>query len=70
MAVQHLADSERNWLDDKRLFYSRLGRCGQALAQKAVYCPLQGFTRAPHLLFDELGYIVIDGESSSHIMML
>ena len=42
----------------------------QPTAQQPVDRPLKGVARAPHFVLYELRNIVVDGKSSSHIMML
>ncbi len=54
----------------KRLNRLRLTGSIQTRTQKPVDRPLEGVARLTHLLLDQAGNIVIDGESCSHIMML
>lgn len=57
------------WLDSK---WARLDRCGGLLqpgAQELVHCLLQGLAGTAYLLFEEGCYVVVDGQSGSHIMM-
>lgn len=42
----------------------------QALAQKIVHGGLEGAAGAAQLLPNQSGYVVVEGESGSHIMML
>ena len=59
-----------NGSDNKALTRLWLPRSSQAKAQQAIDGPFEGISRAAHLLFHELGYVVVDGKSGSHIMML
>ena len=70
MAVQHLTDPEGERFDDKRLFPFGLGRRSEPQTQQPVDGALEGLTGMPNLLLDELGYVIIDSESRTHIMML
>lgn len=48
----------------------RLSRGGEAKPQKVVDGALEGRARAPGLVLDQAGDIVVEGECSAHIMML
>lgn len=57
-------------LDSKR---ARLDWCGGLLksgAKQLVHGLLQGLAGAAYLFFEEAGYVVVDGQGCSHIMML
>ncbi len=47
-----------------------LPRSCQPEAQQPVDGSFEGIPRAPHLVLYEFGYIVVDGKSGPHIMML
>lgn len=58
------------WFNPK---LARLGWRGCLLkpgTKQLVYRLLQRLTSAAYLLFEEAGYIVVEGKSSSHIMMI
>jgi hypothetical protein len=63
-------DSQREGRHDKRLGDSFLLRVHQAEVEQTIDRPLEGVARAPLLLLDEHGNVVVDGESLPHIMML
>jgi len=54
----------------KSLTRLRLPSGSQPKAQKPVDGSLEGLPGAPHLVFHQLGHIVVDGKRCSHILML
>jgi hypothetical protein len=48
----------------------RIAAGSQAPAEQVVHCPLERIAGAPNLLLDKAGYIIVNGKSGSHIMML
>jgi hypothetical protein len=49
-------------LDDEAFWLGGLGGGGEAGAEEAVDGPLQGLASAAVLLFEESGYVVVEGE--------
>jgi len=54
----------------KSLSGLRIAAGSQAPAEQVVHGPLERIAGAPDLLLHKAGYIVVDGKSGSHIMML
>ncbi len=59
-----------NGRDNESLTRLGLPRSSQPKAQQSVDGSLEGISRAPHLVLHQFGDIVVDGKSSSHILML
>lgn len=55
---------------DERLVLFRLAGSGQTQTQQPVYGAFEGLTGMANLLLDKLGHVIVNGESSTHIMML
>jgi len=60
----------RDWRHYKSLPGLGIAFGGQAPAEQIVYGPLERVAGAPDLLLDKAGDVVVNRESSSHIMML
>ena len=59
-----------DWGDYEGLQSRFLHRVDQAEVEQTIDRPLEGVARAPLLLLDEHGNVVVNSESLSHIMML
>jgi len=68
--VQHLADTRRKRPHYKSLCRLRLFGSYQSLPQQTVHSSLERLARPLHLLLQEMGNVVVESESSPHIMML
>ncbi len=66
------SQTEIHWQrgNNKSLLRVRISTGIEALPEEPIDSTFEGFTRAPHFQFDKAGYIILDGKSSSHIMML
>jgi len=64
------AGIQRDWRNRESLSGLRIPAGNQPLPQQPVDGALEGVSRAADFLLNELGDIVVDGESGSHIMML
>ena len=62
-------DASVERLDDKAFSLDWLGGIKEAGAKNTVDRLLHGFACAEVFLFEQGGYVVIDGQSGSHIMM-
>lgn len=61
---------QRNWCHLEALFRLRAAPSGQAPAEQSIHGALEGLARPPLLLLHKPGNIVVNGQSSPHIMML
>jgi hypothetical protein len=59
-----------NGRNDKTLLRLGLAVGDKPLAEQLVHGSLEGFAGAPNLFLDLPRYIVVNGESGPHIMML
>jgi len=57
-----------SWFHYKRL--ARRGLRREPKPQKAVHHLLEGFAGLAGFFFQQTGYVVVEGQSGSHIMML
>jgi hypothetical protein len=57
-------------LDHEAFGLGRVGGVDEARTKDTVDGLLHGLGSATVFLFEERGYVVVDGESGSHIMML
>jgi len=70
MAIQHRPHTQRKRLHLKWILCFPLPSSHQALPKQTVHRPLERVPGLPNLLLNQLGQIVVNGESCSHIMML
>ena len=62
-------ESQLYWLHDK-CFSNRLFRGRQAQPQKVIDHLLERLAGLARLLVDQVGYVIVEGKSGAHIMML